>query len=624
MKRSLIAFLGTVLLASTAWAGPREDIAEEAWVVIEKATRSGDMTARARAAEVLGQVPGKDVAPYVKEALLDPQWAVRRAAFKTLVALKDPQGKTRIAEALKDPSVPVEEEAYDLVSPFPAAEGLAMLLDAATTAANPNREKVVKAAVARGPEAALPLFSAGLAKGDALFARHLKDFQGPDRVAMAALLAKDKNAAVVAAALAWAAEDDVPVPAALLKPLVKSKDESLRMAAAELLARQGDASAMATLLPLADKDAASQARFLKAAAAAPSADVLPRLKKYLAPETPEDLLIQVYQAFAASKDESLRARVESDLTSTLAPRRAAATRAYGRLKGNLALPRLHELLGDGNPTIRKLAAEALGELAQAESVQYIERAVRDVNRDARLAVVTALSRIRDKSVVPVASYLVYETDPEIRRLAILAVCNANHESALPVLRISLEDRDPGVRGPVFLAMGRLDMKQATEVFGSVLPGLSADTLMALPEVFKAEAIPLLRKAADSDRAWARAAALKASALLPDQEMAFLKDVAAGSSFGDTRQAALARLAARACPDTLAIADGRLADTVPEVRIAALQVLAACGGDDTLIQVRRALQDPEETVRVAAAKAMLAYPKKGARPAPATAKGKAKK
>ena len=56
MKRCVILFLGTLLVATAASAGPREDIAEEAWVVVEKGTRSGDMTARARAAETLGKI----------------------------------------------------------------------------------------------------------------------------------------------------------------------------------------------------------------------------------------------------------------------------------------------------------------------------------------------------------------------------------------------------------------------------------------------------------------------------------------------------------------------------------------------------------------------------------------
>jgi HEAT repeat protein len=624
MKRCVILFLGTLLVATAASAGPREDIAEEAWVVVEKGTRSGDMTARARAAETLGKIPGKDVAPYLKEALLDPQWPVRRGAIKALVMKGDPQGKARIIEALKDPGVPIEDDVLDLLSVLAPAEGLSLLIDAVTKADNPNRDKLIKAVIAKGPEVAAPVLSAGLAKGDPLFAQHLADVRVPDRAALAALLAKDKNGAVVTAALAWAIEAAIPVPAATLKPLLKAKDDAQRYAAAELLARQGDATAVPVLLPLADRDAASQLRFLKAAAAAPSADVLPRLKKYLAPETPEDLLSWVYLAFAGSTDTDLRKRIEDDLASTLAPRRAAATRAYGRLLGNRALPKLHVLLGDGNPTVRKLAAEALGELAQVESVEHLERAVRDSNRDARFAVVAALSKIRDKSVVPVASYLVYDRDADIRKLAILAVCNANHDSAMPVLRISLEDRDPTVRGPVLMAIARLDMKQALDSFAAALPGLSPETLTALAETFKAEAVPFLRKAADSDRAWARMAALKTAMLLPDQEVAFLKDVAANSPFGDARQAALARLVVRSCPEALAAAGARLMDTVPEVRIAAIQTLATCGADDSLAQVRSALLDPEETVRVAAATSMLSYPKKASKAAPAgPAKAKAK-
>jgi HEAT repeat protein len=615
----MVAFLGMVLFSATAMAGPREDIAEEAWITIEKGTRSGDMIARAKAIEAMGRIPSHDTAGYIKEALLDPQWPVRKAAFKVMVFKGVADGKARIVESLRDAGIPIEEDVFDMLSAFAAPEALALLVDATMRTDNPNRDKLLRAAITRGPEAAAPLLSIGLAKGDPLFAQRLADVRLTDRIALASTLAKDKNPAVVTASLAWALEADIILPATTLKPMLKSKDEASRFAAAELLARQGDASAVAVLLPLADRDADSQIRFLKAAAAAPSPDAIPRLKKFLAPETSADMLMWVYLAFAKSTDEDVRKRVEDDLSSTLLPRRAAATRAFGRLMGNRALPKLHGLLGDGNPLVRKLAAEALGELAQAESVEHLERAVRDADPVARIAVVAALSKIRDKSVIPVASYLVYDRDPQIRKLAILAVCNANHDTALPVLRINLEDRDPAVRGPVLLAMARLDMKQALDSFGSVLPGLSPDTLVALVEAFRTDALPFLRKAADSDRAWARAAALRAVTLLPDSEIAFLKDVSAGSPFGDTRQTALSRLVVRSCPEGLAAATGRLMDSVPDVRIAALAAISQCGADDSLAQIRSALLDPEETVRVSAASAMLSYPKKGGKSAPAPAK-----
>lgn len=624
MRRWALAMVMAAVVPAAVQAGPKEDVVEEAWIVIEKGTRSGDMLARARALETMGKVPGKDVAPWLKEGLQDPQWGVRKATFKALAAKGDPQGKAAILASLRDPAVPVEDDAFDLASVLgPAAT--ATLVDAALDGQNPQREKIFKAALARGADAVLPLLSAGLAKGDAVATASLAGVRAPDRAAVAAALAKDKSPATVAAALGWAVAVGVPVPAATLKPLLKAKDEATRFQAAELLARGGDGSAVATLLPLADRDAESQLRFLKAAAAAPSADVLPRLKKYLAPETPENLLQWVYLAFAGSSDADVRARVEGDLNSTLPARRAAAVRAIGRLLGTRALPKLHVLLGDGNPAIRRLAAEALGELAQAESVEHLERAVRDVDRDARLAVVTALSKIRDKSVVPVASYLIYDRDLEVRKLAILAICNANHDSAMPVLRISLEDRDPSVRGPVLLAIARQDMKSALEAFGPALPGLSADTIQALVDAFKADALPFLKIAAGSDRAWARAAALRTIRALPDLEVPFLVGVLGQTAFGDARQAALERLRDLSCPEALKAAEARLqSDPVPEVRITALQVVAACGADDSLAQVKVGLLDPEENVRVAAAAAMLSYPKGKAAKAAAPAKGKGKK
>lgn len=616
---------GAIFVAAVLWgivpamAGPREDLAAEAFPVLEKGTRSGDMLARAKATEALARLPGHDVMPYLREALRDPHWPVRRSAIVAMASLGNGEARTLAAQALRDPSVTVAEDLPVWILAFPDASGRALVADALADPQNPNREALWKALLAQGIEAALPFWVPALARQDEMARKVLQEMPSSLQPAWVAALLREKSPVVLGFALEMAREGDLPVPAPLLKPLLKGKDNGLRTAAAEILARQGDPEGTVALLPLAEGDEPAKARFLRAATTAPSPAALPALKKMASAEIPESLLPLAYRAFAASGDETLRQRVEQDITSTLPPRRLAAVGAVARLWGTRGLPRIHQLLGDGSATVRRLAAEALGNLGQAESVEPLERAVRDTDRDVRIAVVGALARIRDKAVIPVASYLIYDRDMDIRRLAAQAICQARHDSAIPILRILLEDRDPTVRGPVMVTLASLDPKQGIEIFPTALPGLTPEALLALVAELKEGAVPFLRKAVQSDREWARQAAIEAVAHLPAQEEEFLRETVAQSAYPETRQQALTRLLHKDCGKALDLARQRLEDPAPEVRVAALRGIGACGTEEDIPLVRKTLLDLEEYVRVVGATTLLSFPKGPAPKAPASQK-----
>jgi len=619
MKRGVFFLAALLWGLAPAMAGPAEDLAAEAFPVLEKGTRSGDMLARARATEALARLPGRDVKPYVRESLRDPHWTVRRSAIVALAALGDPEARALAAQALRDPSAPVAEDLPVWLEAFPGTPGRALVAEALADPQNPNRDALWKALLDHGMEVALPLWVPALARQDEAARKAFQAIPPSRQSPWAEALLREKSPAVLSFALDVIRQRDLPVSGALLKPLLKGKDPGLKMAAAEVLARQGDPEGTLAMLPLAEGDEDAKARFLKAAAAAPSPAIQAALKKIASAEIPESLLPLAYRAFAAAGDEELRQRVEQDVTSTIPARRTAAVGALARLWGTRGLPRIHQLLWDGSATVRRLAAEALGDLGQAESVEPLERAVRDADRDVRIAVVGALARIRDKAVIPVASYLIYDRDLEVRKLAAQAICQARHDSAIPMLRILLEDRDPTIRGPVMVTLASLDPKQALEIFPTAIPGLNPETLAALVGELKEGAIPFLKKAVQSDREWAREAAIAAVALLPSQEEEFLRETVAQSSYPETRQQALTRLVQRDCGRALDLARQRLEDPAAEVRVAALQGIGACGTNDDVPLVRKTLLDLEEHVRVVGAAALLSFPRGPAPKAPSPQK-----
>lgn len=615
MKVAWLAVVIVPVVAGTAAGQTREELAAEAFPVLEKGCRSGDMMVRARAVEAMARIPGRDVTPYIQDGLNDAQWVVRVAAVKALARQGRPEAKTLAEEWLRKSDFPHESLAFDLVSALPGTAGQSLLFAAVLDPASPARDDLLKAVLGQEAPVIASLFSAGI--GNAGFEARLADVPEDRRVAVATRLVQDRNPAVQAAALRWVRAAHLDLPADTLRPLLKSKSQEVRLGAAEAIALSGEGSALAFLAPLLDGPREDQVRYLWAAAAAKTlpADVAARLKRFLAPDTPEDLLIPVYLAFAGTDDAALRARVEEDVQSTLLPRRAAATRALPRLLGNRALPRLYELLRDGNPLIRRLAAEGIGDLGQAESVEVLERALRDTERDVRLAVVEALGRIRDRSVAGVASFVVYDTDPAIRKAAIRAVCRVNHVDALPILRIYAEDPDPEVRYDVIQAMIELDPATARDYLDRSLAGLEPRHLLALTRRFGEPFLPFLKVAASSSRAWTRLTAVRAADLLPGAGVAFWRELAATSPHADVRKASVAGLARRSCPEALAAAQALVKDAHFDVRLGAVEALVRCG-DDTVVETLRGLfLDPEEVVRVAAAAGLLEFPKTPVRKVP---------
>lgn len=594
-------------------------IQEEAWPILERGTRSGDMLARAFATAALPDVVGRDTEAYLKEALTDPQWTVRKAAIRVLAGRGDAQARTLVADALRDPSLPLVEDAFDLVGAFKGTEGREIFVKTFLDAAVPTRQALARALVAQAADVAVPCFEAGLLQGDELTLRTLTQAPLLTRDALLALLVRSRDARVVGAVLDLALAETIALPPDGLTPLLKSKDNNLKYKAAELLARTGDVQAVKVLRPLADGDEAARLRFLKAAAAAPSTEFHPLLKGFLAPDIPLAQHEFVYRALAGTTDPEVVEGIKNRLQSTTLEVRIMATRSLAGLLGNRALPRLHELLFDGNAAVRKAAADGIGERAQAESVETLERVLRDPDREVRLAVVRALSRIRDRAVIGVASFLVYDNDPEVKRHAILALCNANHEDALTVLRLQAQDRDPDVAREVLGALVELVPDQAAGFVESALAVLRPDDLTRLTRRFGERFVPFLEQVAASPRSWARLAAIDAVRLVPTREHEFLKAVAATSGHADARAAALSRMRDLSCDAGREIALALLNDRDASVRIQAAQALGQCGSADTPQSLRGALLDPEEPVRVAAAASLLRLDKPQ-RPAP---KGKAR-
>jgi hypothetical protein len=204
MKRGLLLLALLLWGVSPAIAGPAEDLAAEAFPVLEKGTRSGDMLARAKATEALARLPGRDVMPYLREALRDPYWPVRRSAVVAMAMLGHPEARTLAAQALPDPASPIAEDLPVWLEAFPGAPGRTLVGEALADPQNPNRETLWKALLGQGIEGALPLWVPALARQDEMARQAFGTIPAPRQSAWVEALLREMAPAVLSFALEMA------------------------------------------------------------------------------------------------------------------------------------------------------------------------------------------------------------------------------------------------------------------------------------------------------------------------------------------------------------------------------------------------------------------------------------
>lgn len=599
-------FLALVaLILSTPCIAAAQSAMDETWPIIERGLASGDMLARGAAVAALPQVTGQNTESILKEALSDPQWPVRKQALIVLAGRSDALATKLVGEALRDMSAPLADDAFCLIKAFKGTTGRDLLVKALQEPTLATKPALYQAVVNQPADIAVPYLEVGLLAGDELAMNTLLKAPLVKQDPLVAALAKSKNPKIVGIIFDQVQAGTVNLPSQLLEPWLKSKDNTLKIKAAEILAQRGDVAAVKVLRPLADGDEASRLKFFKAVAATPVGEYHKMLETFLAPDIPIAQHEYVYRGLAGTTNHVLFETILKQLKSTVPEVREVAAKGLVGLMGNRALPHLHELLFDGNAGIRKIAAQGIGERAQAESVPVLEKAVRDMDLDVRRAVVEALSKIKDKSVVGVASFLVYDSDPEIKKSAIMALCNANHEDALTVLRLQVQDRDPDIAREVLGAIIALAPDTAGQYIESLLVILRPDDIAKLTIRFGERFLPFLQQIASSSRSSARLTAIETVRLIPDKEVEFLKTIVATNQYADSRIAALKRLRCVSCDEGRDVALALLNDKEAEVRNVALKVLKSCGNADNAAAVRNLLTDPEESVRVNAAATFLA-------------------
>lgn len=386
-----------------------EALRDKALQTLREALQEREAEIRADGAKGVGKIQDKGSAEALMKLLADPELVVRQSAALSLADLNDASAIAPLQEAQKAAAEPGFAEALDhALYRLGSAEAEARLLEklaqketsakisAALILASQGElssEKVLQEALAepneeiskRTPEILDSLLRLGDEGAQSKLAALLKSPEEPVRLAAAEVLAS--------------AGDDSGREAA--QQSLADKNSPQRLNAARVLVLLGDYSGYDVFTTaLKDKSPEVQKAGLEGLGLLAEQSALPTLAPYLEKEIPATVRVAASVAIleivglspellAKSSKEALAAALASNDAET----RAKAASALGSADEKEALPFLQNALKDKEAKVRKEAADALGRLGNKDAVADLAAAVKDEDPQVAAAAADALSRL---------------------------------------------------------------------------------------------------------------------------------------------------------------------------------------------------------------------------------------
>jgi len=611
------------LCAAPASAGPKKpekkavvgldpDLANEIFAVVERGTRSGDMETRAMAVGSIARVKPEVVKDYVVDALQDPQWVVRYHAIKALIVLKNEAYRPILAAAVANRTLYDNPtlNPIDLVLMLPPTEAIQLIEEALVKVEDVRG--ILLAEIFRKDSPLARDFYEGLRKIPAVKSWVMSNLEIFKDQAMYPLLLKtlpEFSKSEVLTVFAFMEGLDKSYDVSILDGYLKDKDDEIVEGAAFVLALRGNEKAVEVVLPICDEnEIRRQLHCLKSIKGAPTnPEVLERAKLFLYGDPDPEVLYATYDIFALAGDDSVYQRMLQTLQSTNLGHRAAAVYFLGRVKGNRALPKLHEMLRDGSPLIRMRAAQAIGDLRQAESVVFLADALRnDTDATVRKELVKALGKIAERAIVEEVAFLIF--DPVVRDEAIDALCGVRHAEAIPTLRNILQTQFTKEQRTMALkSIIRISPAEGYTVFKGCLGWIPEGFLDDMAKELKGDFVSYLKAALDSINERVRQEAVLAFRHLGGEtEVKVLEQELFKAKDTRLRVLVLQRLADIKTEGGLDLLSAFFKDSNKELRLAAIRLAAARAVPESpaVEQLRGMLMDPDESFRVASAVALL--------------------
>jgi HEAT repeat protein len=556
--------LVTALANAEPWLAPRiaDILARHGDAVVDPLLalldQSSDHTARAWAANVLGEVGARRAVPALIRSLDDPDDEVRGKSATALGRLGDRRSlQPLLGHLLTDPAPFVRVRIASTLSQFGEPEVIDRLVRSLGDSAWWVRMRGVEALEQIGPLAEGPLL---IALGD----------PNPEIRQRAAV-----------------SLERLGVPARLLQSI--EQNDGADQAAATLVRLAGAGTRELLVELLLHPSPVVRENVISAIRAAERADLGPELAQIAAGDADPRLRTLAFDALRELRaNTSLPAAIQGMADPDPAVR-VAAIRLIGASGNRSVLEVLRSHISDPNGAIRAASISALGALGGGSAQPDFITLLQDPEAEVRAAAARATGEARLQALVPEVSRLLSDPDRSVRIAASRALGALGDRSAVPALLAAWQQAESDLKESLTLAVSRLDMSSLSELIDRLTTNEDAASRLALaralgrfPRLNGLE--HLVRLAGDSD---------------PEVRCAAIQALARCARANSPGEGSVARIIGAALQDPV---DQVRAAAIDRERAAlAIGLLRSPGGEAAL----RATCRSAEPVRIRAAAALAA-------------------
>jgi HEAT repeat protein len=238
-----------------------------------------------------------------------------------------------------------------------------------------------------------------------------------------------------------------------LTALLRDERYFVRQQAARALSQMGEA-AVDQLLEMADSSAPStREAAIEALGSSSSTRAIDRVIGGLA-DSNANVRAAAVRALGESASERAVAALMTVMRDESGTLRSQASVSLARL-GPVALPKLVDALRDSKPSVRQLAAEALGDIGSREAVAPLVRLIETDTSGARLEAIAALGKIGEPSAIEPILSVQRSGSVAVRRKAIGALAQFRDKRAVEALTLALADQNEEVRQSAAAGLGEV-------------------------------------------------------------------------------------------------------------------------------------------------------------------------
>ncbi|MBI4639550.1 MAG: HEAT repeat domain-containing protein [Candidatus Tectomicrobia bacterium] len=196
--------------------------------------------------------------------------------------------------------------------------------------------------------------------------------------------------------------------------------------------------------------------------------------------------------------------------------------ALGHLRAKEAIPRLIELLGGGEKTIRWASANALGDIGDPQVVPTLVRQLsHESDEEVRIGIIEALGKLGGEEALTALTSLLEKENRRLRKAAVQALGNISQATAQP-FREALEKSDKEFKEVIVKVVGEWGRKEAIPLLLPLLQDPSCEikgkSAEALGKSGKKEALDGLSGALKDECAQVRAVSVEAIGEIVNREV----------------------------------------------------------------------------------------------------------